>query len=329
MAFGDDEITLGNGIRGERLIVRTANPTTFYQAITEPEQMEAAEIAGCLFTPRASVPWPVVIVVPGSLGVAPSHVAKAEFLTNAGIAACVIDPFGGREVTSTVADQTQYSFAASAWDVIATARLLAPRPEIDPRRIGAQGHSRGGSAVLSAACMTRLVDTGGIAFAGIYAAYPWCGQQFENPVVGDTVVRAVIGDRDEWCLPQQVQGYVQAIRLCGGEASVRIFADTHHSFDRDTPVEVIEDAVVAPGAPTIYLRDDGAPVHPVTGQADPSLSERELMIYGLKAGYGRRGARIGTEGDQARLLHEDMMTFWHRAMSVNGNRWTRTKQYLP
>ena len=127
MAFGDDEITLGNGIRGERLIVRTANPTTFYQAITEPEQMEAAEIAGCLFTPRASVPWPVVIVVPGSLGVAPSHVAKAEFLTNAGIAACVIDPFGGREVTSTVADQTQYSFAASAWDVIATARLLAAR----------------------------------------------------------------------------------------------------------------------------------------------------------------------------------------------------------
>ena len=314
MAFGDDEITLGNGIRGERLTVSTANPTTFYQAITEPEEMDAAEIVGCLFIPRVSAPWPVVIVVPGSLGVAPSHVAKAEYLTNAGIAACVIDPFGGREVTSTVANQTQYSFAASAWDVVATARLLAARKGIDATRIGAQGHSRGGSAVLSAACMTRLVDTAGIAYAGIYAAYPWCGQQFETPVVGDTVVRAVIGDRDEWCLPQQVQGYVQAIRLCGAEASVRIFADTHHSFDRETPVEVIEDAVVAPGAPTIYLRDDGAPVHPVTGQADPSLGERELMIYGLKAGYGRRGARIGTEHDQARLFHEDMMSFWKHVM---------------
>ena len=316
MTFGEQEVVLDNGIRGEPVTVPTANPSGFHQAISAPTDRQAAAIRGCVFTPPGSGPWPVVIVVPGSLGVAPSHVFKAELLTGVGIAACVVDPFGGRGVTSTVADQAQYSFAASAWDVLATATLLRDRGDIDASRIGAQGHSRGGSAVLSAACMARLIDSGGVSLRGVYAAYPWCGQQFERPAVGDTIVRSVIGDRDEWCLPQQVQAYMHAMRLCGCDASFRLFPGAHHSFDRDTPVELIEDAAVAPGAPTIYLRDDGAPIHPATGLADPELGEREAMIYGLKAGYGRRGAHIGTEDDQATLFHDDMMAFWLRVMSV-------------
>jgi len=312
--FGEEDIVLNNGIRGERVTVPTANPGGFYQAITESGDMEAVEIVGCVFTPNEPAPWPAVIVVPGSLGVAPSHVFKAELLTDAGIAACVIDPFGGRGVTSTVANQAQYSFAASAWDVLATAALLHDRPGIDASRIGAQGHSRGGSAVLSAACMARLVDTRGVSLRAVYAAYPWCGQQFERPDVGETIVRSVIGDRDEWCLPQQVQAHMHAMRLVGCEASFRLFPGAHHSFDRDTPIELIADGVVAPGAPTTYLRADGAAVHPATGVADPALGEREAMIYGVKAGYGRRGVHIGTEGDFARQFHDDMMTFWRNVV---------------
>ena len=55
--------------------------------------------------------------------------------------------------------------------------------------------------------------------------------------------------------------------------------------------------------------------HPLTGEADPALSERELMIYGMKAGYGVRGARIGSEGNQSDLFHEDMMAFWRAVMT--------------
>ena len=96
---------------------------------------------------------PLVIVVPGSLSVAPSHLRHAETFTDMGIAAFVLDPFGVRGVVSTVADQTQFSFAASAHDVLAIVKVLAARSEIDARRIGLQGHSRGGSAVLSAVCV--------------------------------------------------------------------------------------------------------------------------------------------------------------------------------
>jgi dienelactone hydrolase len=317
MSFEDQDVVLTNGLRGETLRIPTANPTNFYQTITQPELVSPAEIVAKLFVPESTKPVPVVIVVPGSLGVAPSHLAKAEYLTDAGIAGCVIDPFGERGVTSTVSNQTQYSFAASAWDVLATMRELANRSDLDATRIGAQGHSRGGSAVLSAACVTRLVDLGTVAtLRGIYAAYPWSGQQFLNPDVGATIVRAVIGELDEWCSLQQVQAHIHAIALCGGDASWRIFEGAHHSFDRDTPLELVEDASVAPGAPTSYLQADGAFIHPLTNTADPSLSDRDLMLYAVKSGHGKKGAHIGSSGDQSQLFHQDMMDFWTTVMGV-------------
>ena len=97
-------------------------------------------------------------------------------------------------------------------------------------------------------------------------------------------------------------------------AWLSIVAGAQHSFDRDTPVELIEDASVSPSAPTVYIADDGALIHPLTGEPDPTLGERELMIYGMKAGYGVRGARIGTSGDLADVFHEDMMAFWQSAI---------------
>jgi dienelactone hydrolase len=270
MTLDDTPITLDNGVTGSAWQVATANPKNFHEAISEPGHAPAARIWAQTFLPAERKTPPAVIVVPGSLGVAPSHIYKAELLTNAGIAACVIDPFGARGVTSTVANQAQYSFAASAWDVLSAVDQLVEQGNVDAERIGAQGHSRGGSAILSAACMARLTRPKGV-LCGAYAAYPWCGQQFARPDIGRTCVRSVIGDQDEWCLPQQVQGYMHAMRLCGGDATCRIFPGAHHSFDRETPVELVADASVAPGAPTIYIEDNGAYVDPVTNDADPWL----------------------------------------------------------
>jgi dienelactone hydrolase len=293
--------------------IESADPRNYYDVVTRPERLLRRRIDGRLYLPAGGgARHPVVVIVPGSLGIAPSHLAHAETLTGLGVAACVIDPFGGRSVTSTVANQAQYSFAASAYDVLATVRTLAARAEIDPNRIGAQGHSRGGSAVLTAAMrrFARPVLGDRLALRAVYAAYPWCGHQFRDPDVGRTVVRAVIGDRDDWCLPQQVQGHVQAIRLRGGAATMRLFGGAGHSFDRETPVERIEEAAVSPDSPTGYIDDDGALIHPLTDRADPDLTDRDLFVYNLKAGYGRRGATIGSTGDQPAQFRADMIAFW-------------------
>jgi dienelactone hydrolase len=317
--FADRAITFANGVTGQPVAVESANPDNYHAAMTAPGAATRAVIDGQLFLPPgARGPVPAVIVTPGSLGVAPSHLAHAETVVSLGAAALVIDPFGARGVTSTVANQTQYAFAASALDVLAALKTLAARPEIDAARIGAQGHSRGGSAVMTAAAarFAEAVLGAGPRLRAVYAAYPWCGHQFADPSVGATRVRAVIGTRDDWCSPQQAQGAIQAIRLAGGDASFRLFADAAHSFDRGTAIEHIAEAAVAPNAPTIYLADDGAMIHPLSGEADPALTDRDVMVWAMKAGFGVKGATIGSLPGQAEAFREDMVGFWREALGL-------------
>jgi hypothetical protein len=38
------------------------------------------------------------------------------------------------------------------------------------------------------------------------------------------------------------------------------------------------------------------------------------MVYGLKSGYGIKGATIGTRGEEASLFRADMIAFWQRTL---------------
>jgi dienelactone hydrolase len=321
--FRDRSVVLANGSEGRTIAVASANPVNYHEAISRTGQMARVEIDGKLFLPKETKRFSkkgklaCVMIVPGSLGIAASHLRHAETLNGLGLATFVLDPFGPRGVTSTVANQTQYSFAASAWDVLAAVKALAALPGIDPARIGAQGHSRGGAAVLSAATR-RLAQAAlgkGPFLRAVLGAYPYSGHQFLDPSVGDTAVRSIIGDKDEWCLPQQVQAHMQAIRLAGGEASFRLVAGAAHSFDRGTPMERVANASVQPSAPTYYIADDGAFVHPITGEADARLVDRDMAVYALKAGYGVTGASIGSRPGDAELFETDMIAFWSRVMA--------------
>ena len=301
-------LRLENGLSGLSVRITTGNPLNFYQAISEPQSIETVEIWAQLFQP-SSEKSSLVIVVPGSLGLSESHIFKAKLLTDAGFAVCLMDPFGERGVESTVSNQAQYSFAASAWDILCAVDFLGTLKGVDPARIGIQGHSRGGSAALLAASMQKFTSfTQQI--AAVYAAYPWCGLQFVDPNVGKTKIRSIIGDQDEWCSIQQVQGFSQSLNLVGSESSVKIVAGAHHGFDRSSSVELDQEASVARGAPTIFIKENGIYMHPLFGESGRETSERDLMLYGIKAGYGSIGARIGTSGGLANVFHQDMMGFW-------------------
>ena len=321
MRFRDQDIVFKNGSRGQNVEIPTANPLNYFQVISRAAELPKLTIDGKLFLPHSdhrkrNGKLPLVMVVPGSLGVAASHLAHAEAVSDDGFAAFVLDSFGARDVTSTVANQTQFSFAASAYDVLAAWKVLSAYPDIDASRIGAQGHSRGGSAVLTAATR-RFADAvvgDGAGFRSVLAAYPWSGHQFLDPSVDETEIRVIMGDADEWCSPMQVQGHCQAIRLSGGKVSMRLIGGAQHSFDRGTDIENVADASVSPAAPTIYIGNDGAFIHPLADVADSKLVDRDLMIYALKAGYGRKGARIGSRDGEAELFKTDMLTFWRRTL---------------
>lgn len=319
--FRDTEVRFGNGIIGRTLEILSASPRNYHQVISDPESLPITTVDGKLFLAAgvtSAKPGPLVIVAPGSLGVAESHLKHAETLVDAGISAFVLDSFGERSVTSTVADQTQFSFAASAYDVLATWKHLAALPEIDARRIGAQGHSRGGSAVLMAASRRfadAVIGTGN-ELCGVLAAYPWCGHQFLDPGVGSSKVHVLMGDADEWCSAMQAQAQCQAIRLSGGTASMRLIGGAHHSFDRGTTITDVPDAKVSPNAPIAYLAEDGAFIHPLGSAPDPQLVDRDIMVYALKAGFGQTGAHIGSNTpEEAELFRADMMNFWQHCLA--------------
>ncbi len=321
--FADTDVTFdgpSGPITGRNLEVPSADPVNYHQVITTGDAPPKV-IDGKLFLrPDRSEPQPLVIVVPGSLGVGPNHIAHARSLFDAGYATFLLDPFGARSVTSTVADQTRYSFAASAYDVLATLQLLRTNVAVDADRIAAQGHSRGGAAVITAA-MRRFADAvvgPEVGLAGVYAVYPWCGHQFSDPGVDPvgrrTTVRAVIGDLDQWCSVQQVQAQVQAIASTGGQATVSVVAGAHHSFDREQPPATVPEAAVAPAAPTATIADDGSLIDPYTGRADPALTDRDLFVAAMKAGHGRTGAVIGSVGGQAEMFTADMLSFHARTI---------------
>ncbi|MFV0296980.1 MAG: dienelactone hydrolase family protein [Hyphomicrobiaceae bacterium] len=320
--FRDRTVTLDNGIEGRNLDIPSASPVNYHQAVSRPAEMPTITVDGKVFLPdatkrRTSGALPCVMIIPGSLGVTAANLTHAATLTDAGIAAFVLDSFGARGVSSTVARQTQFSFAASAYDVLAAWKVVSALPEIDAARIGTQGHSRGGAAVLTAATR-RLADAvvgAGNGPVAVLGAYPWSGHQFLDPRVGTAEVRSLIGDRDEWCSPMQVQGHMQAIRLAGGKASWRIVSGAHHSFDRGSAVVDVPEASVSPAAPTTYLADDGAFIHPLSDKPDPALVDRDVMVYSLKAGYGKKGAKLGSNPGDADIFRDDMMAFWTRVLA--------------
>jgi dienelactone hydrolase len=315
--FGEEHVEF-DGAVGVRVEIPSADPLNYHAVVSAPATMAPMTIDGQLFARHGGDPGPLVIVVPGSLGVGPNHRSHAETLFRAGYSVFLLDPFGARSVTSTVADQVQYSFAASAYDVLAAVRTLREHPAVDPSRIAAQGHSRGGSAVTTAA-MRRFADAvlgPGEGLAGVYAVYPWCGHQFRTPDIGHTVLRAIIGDRDEWCSVQQVQAQVAAIAACGGRATVRIVGGAHHSFDRHEEVHELPEAIVTPAAPTVSVGDDGSLIDPWTGESSPELIDRDLMVAALKAGFVRNGASIGGIGDQPDVFEADMLGFHASVLGV-------------
>ncbi|MEO2171336.1 MAG: hypothetical protein ABGY25_06500, partial [Acidimicrobiales bacterium] len=77
--FRDRSVTLA-GVVGRNVEIPSANPVNYHEAINDPGGCEPLLADGKLFLPRADGPLPVVMVVPGSLGVGDSHLGHAGTL---------------------------------------------------------------------------------------------------------------------------------------------------------------------------------------------------------------------------------------------------------
>lgn len=302
----------GDSVRNEVVAVPSANPVNYVQAINALDDAPRVELHAHLFVPPVSRPVPAGIVVPGSSGIQPGHLRMAQTLVGLEVAALVVDPFTARQVVSTAENQTLFSLAASALDVLAALRVLRERDDIDSDRVAAQGTSRGGTSVMTAA-MRRFADPivgADVALAGIYAAWPFSGHQFIDPDVGRTRVRAVIGSLDDWTPPVYAQAQIRAIQLAGGDASIGILTGAHHAFDRPDGVGRNDEALVAPGSLMSFIADDGSLIEPRMGEPDPAMVDGDLFRAEAADGYAGRGATLGGTPETARWFEADMTRFY-------------------
>jgi dienelactone hydrolase len=306
----EQTIRLNERVTGRAIVVPSATPRHF-EAIVRGGVGAPVEHQAVLFVPPANGALtreghhPTVIIVPGSGGVMPPLFAHARALVDAGIAALVLDPFRARSVVHTVSEQRQIPFAASVYDVFAAMRRLAHEPDIDATRLGAMGYSRGGVAVLGAAMRNLAAPSlqGQPSLRAVLAGWPWCGYQFREPDTGDTAIRLVVADLDDWASPVQSQAYEALLRAHGARVTLRLFHNAHHGFGYGVPVKRFDDAMVALNAPIVYFDHDGVMRDPWSGERRPDADD--TTIVRLLGAFIGRGVTVGSLEGQMQDFIDD------------------------
>jgi dienelactone hydrolase len=157
------------------------------------------EIAGALFKPQGTGPFPAVVYMSGCNGLNfPPEIQQEkrviDNMLSKGIATLIVDPFTARGEKDGACDKLDAKgFTRGGNDAVAAVKALKALPDIDSSKIFLQGYSSGAIASFYATDM-NMPGEHDTSVAGLIAYYPYC---YEN--VGPAVPTLVlIGEKDDW-----------------------------------------------------------------------------------------------------------------------------------
>jgi dienelactone hydrolase len=202
---------------------------------------QAVKIDVNLLLPEAgNARVPAMIIVHGSGGInAKREFAYAQEFLKLGVAAAVIDSFGGRGVTSTVRDQNKVRAHDMMIDAANTLIALARHPAIDPERIGIIGFSKGGTAVTKAA-LRRYIEPlarSEARFALAIALYPWCGDFPLDLRSAGAPIYVLVGSDDSYTGTSSCREYGERVQSSGGNVVFKTYQQAKHGWDVPGPPE--------------------------------------------------------------------------------------------
>jgi dienelactone hydrolase len=172
------------------------------------------------------------------------HMMWGEFWSQRGGLALLVDSFGPRGFAKGFAAGTYDDRPPEVNEVTvrpldaygALQFLTSKQDSVDAMRIGLQGWSNGGSAVLATMATSALNAVGlseSATFRAALAFYPGCGldNKFRGGYTPYAPVRLFIGTADEEVSPQKCETLVQASRNSGNNIQITVYPDATHDFD--------------------------------------------------------------------------------------------------
>jgi len=275
-----------------------------------PAACRPARISASLHVPAGtSGPLAGMIILTSSAGVQRHREHYyAQALTEAGIAALVVDSFTGRGVRRTVADQTLVSAAQMEGDAFAALAFLRSDARIDPARIGVMGVSKGGGAVLNTAIAVRQRWRNGFPhlFDLHVAICPGATAQHRDPATHGRPIFFMLAGRDDYTPAALAVDYAERMRAAGNQRiKVKVYAGAHHGWESLGPVFDIRDAENWSCCRN-FIEDDGSHFVIAAGRA---MSEPEYQAW-ARVNCVTRGARAGGgTPDLKRRATADLLAF--------------------
>ena len=175
-----------------------------------------------------------------------------------GLATFELKSFASREITSTVGTQVEVTSAMMIVDAYKALSALFNDPRIDSDHIAITGWSLGGSvALFSAWKPLRNAITSHLTFKAHLPIYPPCIVDMESYEFTDSPIHILIGELDNWVPAKPCEDLVDNIRAAGGNAQITVYPGAHHSFDRQSPLEIMPDGYILTDC-RFRMRQDGA-----------------------------------------------------------------------
>jgi len=244
---------------GQELIsLSSANPFGFKDVITNLDNQEPQKVEAILKLPNGDGPFPLVIGVAGSLDWGSHHLEYLEMLRSIGIATLELQSFSSRGVKSTVGSQVEVTTSMMVLDAYKALDKLSTHPKINKDHIAIMGWSLGGGVALFSGWLPLVEKINPQnKFAAHLSIYPPCIAQPKNPIFSDSPMHILIGELDDWVPADACKELAQQARAAGSNIGLTVFPNSHHSFDRESPIVVKEKAYSTVDC-RFQIRDDGA-----------------------------------------------------------------------
>ena len=227
----------------EKITFSSANPFGLKDIITALDRQKKQEVEGILRFPKGEGPFPLVLGVAGSLDWSIHHLEYLEMYRSMGIATFEVKSFSSRNVTSTVGSQTEVTTSMMILDAYKAFEKLANDPRIDKNRVAITGWSLGGGVALFSGWLPLVEKiTNKVKFAAHLSIYPPCIVEPEVLRFTDAPMHIMIGALDDWVPAAACEELVPKIKDSGANIGLTVFPDSHHSFDKDTPLSFKENA---------------------------------------------------------------------------------------